>query len=148
MKHPSDWLLSLVLVFCVTPALAQQQAPGSKPATPVAATPTAPAPAPAANTASGDYVGSDTCFTCHDQEHKGFLQTRMGKVFFNPRATPWSARAASPAAERGRAHVEAGGDKEAIIRFGKDSGKAKLFLTKCSSRGQAIYWNAGYMEIA
>jgi len=79
----------------------------------------AKAAAPAA--ADGDYVGSETCITCHqDQDHR-FKNTPMGKAMAHPR-TPLEARGCEACHGPGRAHVEAGGGKETIpIRFGKDA---------------------------
>ena len=69
----------------------------------------------------GDYVGSDTCITCHQDQERRFKNTVMGKVMQHPR-TPLEGRGCESCHGPGRAHVEAGGGKESIpIRFGKDS---------------------------
>src|SRR6266496_3007000 len=44
------------------------------------------APTPGAKAAtSGDYVGTETCIGCHEDQQKRFKNTVMGKVFARPR---------------------------------------------------------------
>ncbi len=113
------WILLLgaamfcVPVFCV-PGLAAQ-APGDKPAA---------APAPAADSgkeaASGDFVGSDTCATCHEDVAKGFASnphTKMALMHGKNGITCENCHGA------GKAHVDGGGDVTKIFNPGKAAPK-------------------------
>src|SRR5437868_3452895 len=67
--------------------------------------------------ADGDYVGSDTCITCHEDQGKRFKGTVMGKAFAEPR-TANEKHGCEACHGPGKAHVEAGGGKETIpLRF-------------------------------
>jgi hypothetical protein len=68
-----------------------------------------------------NYVGSETCRACHEKQHGGFRQTRMGKILLEAPRNELEARGCEACHGPGRAHVESGGDKETIIRFGKGS---------------------------
>ena len=48
-----------------------------------AAAPGAKVQPPAAG--DGDYVGSETCITCHEDQHRRFKNTVMGRIFAHPR---------------------------------------------------------------
>jgi cytochrome c5 len=69
----------------------------------IGASPGAPQEKPAAeqaktaapSKADGDYVGSDTCIACHEDQNRRFKNTVMGKVFAHPR-TPVRLTAAKP----------------------------------------------------
>jgi hypothetical protein len=66
----------------------------------------------------GDYVGSETCVTCHDDQNRRFKNTVMGKAMLGNPHTPEEARGCESCHGPGRAHVEAGGGKETIpIRY-------------------------------
>lgn len=118
----------------VKPAPAQEQA---KPAAP--------------SGADGDYVGSETCITCHqDQEHR-FKNTIMGKVMLGNPRTPLEARGCEACHGPGKAHVEAGGGKDSIpIRFGKDSknsvAEQNATCLDCHSRGNHLFWKGSPHE--
>src|SRR5689334_4111071 len=60
--------------------------------------------------ADGDYVGSDTCVTCHEDQSRRFNRTAMGKAMAHPH-TADEARGCESCHGPGRAHVEAGGGK-------------------------------------
>jgi len=80
-------------------------------------------PKPAAPSgADGDYVGSDTCIGCHQDQNHRFKNTIMGKIMMEHPRTPEEARGCEACHGPGRVHVESGGGKDTIpIRFGKDS---------------------------
>ena len=61
----------------------------------------------------GDYVGSDTCVTCHEEQGRRFNKTTMGKAMARPH-TPDEAHGCESCHGPGRTHVEAGGTKETI----------------------------------
>jgi len=80
-----------------------------------------PAPVAAQTAAAGDYVGSDTCLTCHEDLGKRFQLTVMGKVFAQPRNED-EKLGCEVCHGPGKAHVEAGGGKDTIpLRFAKDA---------------------------
>ena len=98
----------------------------------------------------GDYVGSDTCITCHQDQDRRFKNTIMGKIMQHPR-TPMEARGCESCHGPGRAHVEAGGGKETIaIRFGKDSpnsvAEQNAACEECHSRGSHLFWKGSPHE--
>ena len=71
--------------------------------------------------ADGDYVGSDTCITCHEDQSRRFNRTAMGKAMAHPH-NPDEARGCESCHGPGRAHVEAGGTKDSIpVRFTEGS---------------------------
>jgi Doubled CXXCH motif (Paired_CXXCH_1) len=100
--------------------------------------------APAAT--SGDYVGSDTCVTCHEDQNKRFSKTVMGKAFANPH-TPEEKLGCESCHGPGKAHVDAGGGKDTIpIRYGKDShtsvAEQNQSCIQCHSKGNRMFWSA------
>src|ERR1700731_543479 len=108
----------------------QDAAPSGQTENPANLKPAAPLPAasqektktPPPKGADGDYVGSETCIPCHDDQNRRFKNTVMGKVMMGNPHTPEEARGCEACHGPGRSHVEAGGGKETIpIRFGKDS---------------------------
>jgi DmsE family decaheme c-type cytochrome len=112
--------------------------------------------APGAQSASaapdGDYVGSETCIACHQDQHRRFKNTPMGKVMMlNPR-TAEEARGCEACHGPGRTHVEAGGGKETIsIRFGKDSkntvAEQNAVCMDCHSKGTHLFWRGSPHEM-
>jgi DmsE family decaheme c-type cytochrome len=98
----------------------------------------------------GDYVGSDTCITCHADQERRFKDTVMGKAMAHPK-TPEEARGCESCHGPGRAHVEAGGGKDTIaIRFGKDStnsvAEKNAACEACHSRGDHLFWKGSPHE--
>src|SRR5215831_2735292 len=98
----------------------------------------------------GDYVGSETCVTCHQDQERRFKNTAMGKVFANPH-TPDEAHGCEACHGPGRAHVEAGGGKDTIpVRFGKDSSNSvaeqNAACVSCHSRGMHMFWKGSPHE--
>jgi DmsE family decaheme c-type cytochrome len=92
----------------------------------------------------GDYVGSETCITCHEDQQRRFKNTIMGKVMAHPR-TPLEARGCESCHGPGKGHVEAGGGKETIpIRFDKDSKNSveekNAACLDCHANGNRMFW--------
>jgi DmsE family decaheme c-type cytochrome len=110
-----------------------------------------PGPAkPVASQAGGDYVGMDTCKTCHEEQYNTFMQTAMGRAFVKPR-TPLEAHGCEACHGPGRAHVEAGGGKDTIpYRFTKDSRNTveeqNWVCQQCHSRGNRMFWKGSPHE--
>src|SRR5512141_1335848 len=70
-----------------------------------------------ASAISSDYVGSDTCVACHEDQDRRFKHTVMGKAFAKPHTADEKLGCESCHGP-GKAHVEAGGGKETIpIRY-------------------------------
>jgi len=133
-KFPVRALLACAVLLCAATAWGQQQ---PKPAPPSHDTSQASAD-------TSQYVGSDTCVTCHVDEGKRFSQTTMGKIFGHPK-TADPKMGCEGCHGPGKAHVEAGGGKDTIpIRFTKDSNtpaeeQNKACLT-CHTKGDRMFW--------
>jgi len=92
----------------------------------------------------GDYVGSDTCVTCHEEQSRRFNKTTMGKAMARPH-TPDEAHGCESCHGPGRTHVEAGGTKETIpVRFTEDSkntvAEKNFACSQCHSRKNQLFW--------
>ena len=111
------------------------------------APPQKPAEKPAV---SGDYVGSETCAGCHEEQAKRFKNTAMGKAFANPHTADEKLGCESCHGP-GKAHVDGGGDKLAIpVRFGKDSRNSVEELNhaciQCHKNGNRRFWSGSAHE--
>jgi DmsE family decaheme c-type cytochrome len=98
----------------------------------------------------GDYVGSEACIACHQDQDRRYKTTVMGKIMARPR-TPLEARGCESCHGPGKAHVEAGGTKESIpVRFGKDSTSTveeqNATCIACHSRGKQMFWKGSPHE--
>jgi DmsE family decaheme c-type cytochrome len=159
MKHSRTLaLLSIGLVVAVLFVLPvtfrggdRDQAKDSTPAAQAKIASTAPgAKAPPAANADGDYVGTEVCITCHEDQNHRFKNTVMGKVMARPR-TPLEARGCESCHGPGRAHVEAGGGKDSIpVRFGHDSKNSveeqNSVCLDCHQRGNRLFWKGSPHE--
>jgi DmsE family decaheme c-type cytochrome len=133
IKTKSILLLIAAAVLFLTGGMQAQSTPATK------------AAAPAAQAgASGDYVGSETCIGCHEDQQRRFRNTVMGKVFARPRTADEKLGCESCHGP-GKAHVEAGGGKETIpVRFGKDSKtpveEQNSACLSCHQKGNRMFW--------
>jgi len=139
-------LVVFLFLACMVRLTAGQATEGA--AKPAAAQEKAKSTPPAGG--DGDYVGSDTCVTCHHDQERRFKNTIMGKVMQHPR-NPMEARGCESCHGPGRAHVEAGGGKETIgVRFGKDSpnsvAEKNAACEECHSRGTHLFWKGSPHE--
>ena len=107
-------------------------------------------PAADATHDASDYVGQETCVTCHDVQGKHFAATPMGKAFAHPK-TENEKLGCEACHGPGKAHVEAGGGKETIpIRFTKDSKNTaeekNSACLNCHERGNRLFWSGSPHE--
>jgi len=129
-------------MFCCLGAAAQQAAPST------------PQPKPATQgqaKAEGDYVGSETCVACHEDQNRRFKNTAMGKIMMEHPRTPWEAKGCEACHGPGKGHVDAGGGKDTIpIRFGKDSRNTveekNAACTACHIKGNRMFWKGSPHE--
>ncbi|MBI3401625.1 MAG: DmsE family decaheme c-type cytochrome [Acidobacteria bacterium] len=103
---------------------------------PGAATPRAPAAAPSAQ--ADDYVGQDTCLTCHeDRNYKGTLHALTS----NPKS-PASTHGCESCHGPGKAHAEAGGDKTKIVNLKTlTQQRASETCVNCHDRSKHGLWS-------
>jgi DmsE family decaheme c-type cytochrome len=88
--------------------------------------------------APGDFVGADTCATCHEDVAKGFAGNPHSKLAEEHGKTGVSCESCHGP---GRAHVESGGDKSKIFRFSDAS--VKEVDEKCLGCHQGGHANFG-----
>ena len=98
----------------------------------------------------GDYVGSETCAACHQDQSHRFNNTTMGKAMAHPR-TPDEARGCESCHGPGKVHVEAGGGKDTIpVRFTSDSkntvAEKNAACLQCHSRKNQMFWRGSPHE--
>jgi DmsE family decaheme c-type cytochrome len=113
-----------------------------------AQTPAAKPPLPA----DAGYVGSETCKICHDEQHKKFESTKMGRLFLkHPRNTRESLGCENCHGP-GKAHAEAGGGKGVggMITFAKNDKtpveKRNEVCLSCHTKGARIFWKGSAHE--
>jgi DmsE family decaheme c-type cytochrome len=121
-------LVSSGTLFIAAAAAAQTPA---KPAKPAAAT-------QVPNTNPADYVGEDTCLTCHeDQKYSG---TAHG-LKTNAR-TPAATHGCESCHGPGKAHVDAGGDATKIVRpAALKPQEASAICASCHTRSTHAFWS-------
>ncbi len=105
---------------------------------------------PASAAADGDYVGTETCVTCHEDQGKRLASTPMGKAFAHPH-TDAEKLGCESCHGPGKAHVESGGTKETVaVRFTKDStntvDEKNQSCLGCHSNGDRMFWKGSSHE--
>ncbi|MBX7053705.1 MAG: hypothetical protein K1X36_02035 [Pyrinomonadaceae bacterium] len=87
--------------------------------------------APQAAASADDFVGSETCKACHEDQFKGFAGTKHAKL---AEVKSWKdkAQGCESCHGSGKLHVEGGGDKSKIISFkGKNSKEISETCLSC-----------------
>lgn len=146
LKRVAGSLLAaaVAVTWLALPGTAQadrQAAGGQQPPAARAGTPPGTAQSPA------DYVGEETCLTCHEGHKKAYHESAHGRVS-NAR-TPMAGKGCESCHGPGRAHVEAAGDTSKIRTFkvsrtsAADTDAACL---QCHSRGERALWEGSRHE--
>lgn len=139
------FLTCLLSFFCfyLTLSAAPGMQDAKKATEPATQTKAAKAPSP-------DYVGTETCVTCHEEESKRFKRTPMGKAFEHPH-TDAEKLGCESCHGPGQAHVESGGTKETVgVRFTKDSTNTveekNSACLSCHTKGRQMFWRGSPHE--
>ncbi|HUS19616.1 MAG TPA: DmsE family decaheme c-type cytochrome [Terriglobales bacterium] len=98
---------------------------------------------------SSQYVGSETCLTCHEEESKRFNKTPMGKAFSHPH-TDTEKLGCESCHGPGKAHAEAGTKETVAVRF--TAGSTNSVEEKnnsclgCHTKGRQMFWRGSPHE--
>ena len=136
-------VLAITWALAVGLAAAGGRTPGAPPSkasepAKAAAVKAAPPSAPAPQASAGDFVGQDTCLTCHDQQ--GYKGTAHALVS-NPKS-PASTHGCESCHGPGKAHVDGGGDKTKIVNLKTLSPqRASETCATCHDRTKHALWS-------
>jgi DmsE family decaheme c-type cytochrome len=137
---PSQLAIALMVLWAAGIALiAAGPAPAPTPVERRAAPPAPPTRPQAAQAAqAADYVGQDTCLTCHDDKtYKGTAHALVS----NPRS-PVSTHGCESCHGPGKAHAESGGDKTKIVNLRTLSPqRASETCATCHDRSKHALWS-------
>jgi DmsE family decaheme c-type cytochrome len=107
------------------------------------ATKSAPSATPTSQATAADYVGQDTCITCHDSQ--GYKGTAHAMVS-NPRS-PVATHGCESCHGPGKAHVDAGGDASKIVNLKTlTPQRASEACTVCHDRTKHALWAGSQHE--
>ena len=132
--RPLATALVLLWIAALGVVATSASAPGGAPAKKGVA---APAPAGQPQAQAGDYVGQDTCLTCHDdRNYKGTAHALVS----NPRS-PVATHGCESCHGPGKAHVDGGGDKTKIVNLKMLSPqRASETCATCHDRAKHALW--------
>jgi DmsE family decaheme c-type cytochrome len=104
-----------------------------------------PKPAP------GDFVGSDTCKTCHVDQAERFSATSMGKLFLKQPRTARERLGCEGCHGPGRAHAESGGSvTEGLITFSRKDptpvAQRNAVCLECHEKTARLHWQGSPHE--
>jgi DmsE family decaheme c-type cytochrome len=125
----------LLSVFCMAlaaaPGRAQDQANQATPSKDLSS-----AAAPSAQSPESEYVGPETCKTCHEDMYKNFEKTPHWKTTLDTHGGP-AKQGCEACHGPGKAHVEGGGDKTKIFTFKNASAKeSSARCLECHTYGE------------
>ena len=93
---------------------------------------------------AGDYVGSDTCIACHEDQHKMIKDTPMGRVLLAHPRTADEKLGCEGCHGPGKAHVDSPGKETIAVRFAKDSKNTpeeqNAACLTCHQKGDHMFW--------
>lgn len=96
------------------------------------------------------YVGSETCKTCHESSFKYWAKTPMGRAFLQHPQTALEKQGCETCHGPGRTHVESGGDINSVLRFGKKSAQSaaeqNASCLQCHEKGARMFWQGSTHE--
>jgi DmsE family decaheme c-type cytochrome len=102
----------------------------------------APAVDKPASLQTTDFVGDETCATCHESEGKSLQGSLHGKAQ-NPRTPAATGHSCETCHGNGKAHVEDSGNKEKIKRFNVMSAReSSATCLTCHNRGNHAQWQS------
>lgn len=94
---------------------------------------------PQAPGSKGEYAGEDTCLTCHEDMKKGYHSSLHGRA--QNERTPRANKGCESCHGPGKAHADAGGDPDLILRLGKATpGEVSATCTTCHNRTEHVQW--------
>lgn len=97
--------------------------------------------------AAGNYVGQDTCLTCHQGQDQTYESTPHGRAA--DARTPAATKGCESCHGPGEEHVNAGGDKSKIrffTRAGASPAETNETCTTCHNRGEHALWKGSQHE--
>jgi DmsE family decaheme c-type cytochrome len=107
---------------------------------------------PAKESPPAGYVGAETCKGCHEDSHKKFESTKMGRLFLKHPRNTREALGCETCHGPGKAHAEAGGGKGVggMITFAKNDptpvDTRNAMCTQCHEKGDRIWWKGSPHE--
>ncbi len=106
------------------------------------------APKPAA----GDFVGPETCKTCHPDQYERFSATTMGKLFLKHPRTAKEQLGCESCHGAGNAHVQSGGRSfDGLITFSKKDptpvARRNAVCLECHEKTARLHWQGSPHEL-
>lgn len=132
------WMVTLVGVMASTPARSDEVKRAQEKSTAVRNAPQAAQSVQNPVQSPGDYVGEDTCLTCHEgQAYTGTLHALKSNV-----KTPAATHGCESCHGPGKGHVEGSGDKTKIINpKNLEVRDASEICTTCHDRAKHALWD-------
>jgi DmsE family decaheme c-type cytochrome len=108
-------------------------------------------PAPPAAAASGDYVGSEQCAQCHQEQAASIGKTVIGKVLLQHPRTPLEKRGCEACHGPGKAHIADVTNPATRGPFGKKTKatarQQNAQCVQCHEKGEHLFWRGSAHEL-